>query len=114
MSLGRCKPFRPAVAVCQIATGRGKLQVQPCPQCPVSDGRPEKAACRDGPLTEVARLARPHGEFKKSLGANALEHTKTPDVHQWQDSRQPEAGVLEERAIFRIRAFHASDVDQHL
>ena len=20
----------------------GKLQVQPCPQCPVSDGRPEK------------------------------------------------------------------------
>jgi hypothetical protein len=25
-----------------IATGRGKLQVQPCPQCPVSDGRPEK------------------------------------------------------------------------
>jgi hypothetical protein len=22
--------------------GRGKLQVQPCPQCPVSDGRPEK------------------------------------------------------------------------
>jgi hypothetical protein len=25
-----------------IATGRGKLQVQPCPQCPVSDGRPER------------------------------------------------------------------------
>jgi hypothetical protein len=25
-----------------IAAGRGKLQVQPCPQCPVSDGRPEK------------------------------------------------------------------------
>lgn len=25
-----------------IATGRGKLQVQSCPQCPVSDGRPEK------------------------------------------------------------------------
>jgi len=25
-----------------IATGRGKLQVQPCPQFPVSDGRPEK------------------------------------------------------------------------
>ena len=22
--------------------GGGKLQVQPCPQCPVSDGRPEK------------------------------------------------------------------------
>ena len=26
-----------------IATGRGKLQVQPCPQCSVSDGRPEKS-----------------------------------------------------------------------
>jgi len=26
----------------QIATGRGKLQVQPCPQCPVNDGQPEK------------------------------------------------------------------------
>ena len=25
-----------------IARGRGKLQVQPCPQRPVSDGRPEK------------------------------------------------------------------------
>jgi hypothetical protein len=25
-----------------IATGRGKLQVQPCPQCPVSDGRPKR------------------------------------------------------------------------
>jgi hypothetical protein len=25
-----------------IAPGRGKLQVQSCPQCPVSDGRPEK------------------------------------------------------------------------
>jgi hypothetical protein len=25
-----------------IATGPGKLQVRPCPQCPVSDGRPEK------------------------------------------------------------------------
>jgi hypothetical protein len=26
--------------------GEAKLQVQPCPQCPVSDGRPEK----DGPV----------------------------------------------------------------
>jgi hypothetical protein len=25
-----------------IATGRSKLQVEQCPQCPVSDGRPEK------------------------------------------------------------------------
>src|ERR1700719_2128995 len=30
------------VAVGSLATGRGKLEVQPCPQCPVSDGRPEK------------------------------------------------------------------------
>jgi len=30
--------------------GGGKLQVQPCPQYPVSDGRPKKAACRDRPL----------------------------------------------------------------
>jgi hypothetical protein len=30
------------VRIGSIATGRGKLQVQPCPQCPVSDGRPEK------------------------------------------------------------------------
>ena len=27
-----------------IATGRSKLQVQPCPQYPVSDGRPEKGS----------------------------------------------------------------------
>ena len=27
-------------------TARGKLQVQPCPQCPVSDGRPEKRDLR--------------------------------------------------------------------
>ena len=33
-----------------IATGWGKLQVQPCPQCPVSDGRPE----RGGPVVNEA------------------------------------------------------------
>ena len=32
------------VSVGSIATGRGKLQVQPCPQCPVSDGRPDSCA----------------------------------------------------------------------
>jgi hypothetical protein len=38
--------LRPAeVAVGPIATGRGKLQVQPCPQCPASDVGPKKAAC---------------------------------------------------------------------
>ena len=30
------------VADGSLATGGGKLEVQPCPQCPVSDGRPEK------------------------------------------------------------------------
>ena len=30
------------VAFGSIATGRGKLQIQPCPQCPVSDGRFQK------------------------------------------------------------------------
>src|SRR6478672_8927689 len=33
---------RPVHTVGSLATGRGKLEVQPCPQCPVSDGRPEK------------------------------------------------------------------------
>jgi hypothetical protein len=39
-----------------IATGWGKLQVQRCPQCPVSDGRPEKGGLSLGPLPEVAGL----------------------------------------------------------
>jgi len=30
------------VRIGSLATGRGKLEVRPCPQCPVSDGRPEK------------------------------------------------------------------------
>ena len=28
--------------MCHSRLGGGKLQVLPCPQCPVSDGRPEK------------------------------------------------------------------------
>jgi hypothetical protein len=36
------KTVVPNVAFGSIAIGWGKLQVQPCPQCPVSDGRPEK------------------------------------------------------------------------
>jgi hypothetical protein len=46
LSLGGCKPFlrvRPAVAVCQSRLG-GKLEVQQCPQWPVSDVGPKKAA----------------------------------------------------------------------
>jgi hypothetical protein len=42
LSLGRCKPFLPLPS-CDypgsIAAGPGNLQVQPCPQCPVSDAR---------------------------------------------------------------------------
>jgi hypothetical protein len=34
--------FPGALGFGSLATGRGKLEVQPCPQCPVSDGRPEK------------------------------------------------------------------------
>jgi hypothetical protein len=34
----------PSIALSTIATGRGKLQVQPCPQCPVSDGRRKKGS----------------------------------------------------------------------
>src|ERR1700730_15692455 len=45
LSLGRCKPFL-TVPSCEfrvsIATGPGKLQVQPRPQCPDSESRPEK------------------------------------------------------------------------
>ena len=33
----------------QSRLGRGKLQIQQRPKCPVSDGRPKKAACRDRP-----------------------------------------------------------------
>ena len=33
---------RPDYTFGSIATGGAKLQVQPCPQCPFSDGGPEK------------------------------------------------------------------------
>jgi hypothetical protein len=36
----RCRERAPSIT--SFATERGKLQVKPCPQCPVSDGRPEK------------------------------------------------------------------------
>jgi hypothetical protein len=45
LSLGRCKPFL-TVPSCDfrvsIATGPGKLQVQPRPLCLESNGRPSK------------------------------------------------------------------------
>jgi hypothetical protein len=36
-----------------IATGRDKLQVRPCLQCPVSDGRPEKGGLSLGPIGDI-------------------------------------------------------------
>jgi hypothetical protein len=56
-----------------IATGRGKLQVQPCPQCPVSDGRPEKRHS-DNPIPIPSLLAdQPYNTKatdKKSAGSD--------------------------------------------
>ena len=39
-----------------FATGRGKLQVQQCPQCPVSDGRPEKGGLSLRPKCDITSL----------------------------------------------------------
>jgi hypothetical protein len=55
-----------------FATGRGKLQVQQCPQCPVSDGRPEKgglvmgqnATSRPYSITSSAVASRVGGTVK--------------------------------------------------
>jgi hypothetical protein len=61
-----------------IATGRGKLQVQPCPQCPVSDGRSEKGGLSrwatsgsDQPhsITSSARPSKGNGTFNPSAFA---------------------------------------------
>jgi hypothetical protein len=52
--------FGPAyVSSRSIATGRGKLQLKPCPQCPVSNGRPEKGglSLRAQEETLLPRLA---------------------------------------------------------
>jgi hypothetical protein len=60
LSRGRCKLLFDGVVLrlpFAHATGPGKLQVQPCPQCPVSDGRPESGGLRDGPLPDT-RAAR--------------------------------------------------------
>ena len=40
-----------------IATGRGKLQVQPCPQYPVSDDRPEKGGLSLRAIIESRRFS---------------------------------------------------------
>jgi hypothetical protein len=37
-----------------IATGRGKLQVLPCPHAPLATVGPKKAACSNGPQTDIA------------------------------------------------------------
>jgi hypothetical protein len=45
------------------------------------------------------------------LGADALEQTETPNVHERYYPRQPEASILEQRPIFRVRSFHAHQVN---
>src|SRR5260370_15858998 len=60
------------------------------------------------------QLGPTRGDGQKSLRADALEHAETRGVHERHYACQPEAGVLEEGPIFRIRSFHSPDVDQHL
>ena len=51
-----------------IAAGRGKLQVQPCPQCPINNDRPKKAARREGPTTDSRSAA---NKFHHSITSSA-------------------------------------------
>src|SRR6266567_7106956 len=61
LSPGLCNLFSGAALQlpCVIATGRGKPQVQPCPQCPESDGWPSKWCpsrwARTGPRPSALR-----------------------------------------------------------
>ena len=41
-----------------ITTGRGKLQIQPCPQCTVSDGRLEKGDLSLRATTKLMRCSK--------------------------------------------------------
>src|ERR1700704_691177 len=54
------------------------------------------------------------GPTKRVLRADGLECTETRGVHQRHYVCESETGLLQERPIFRIRSFHAPDVDQHL
>ena len=50
-------------ALGQSRLGRGKLQVQPCPQCPVSGGRPEK-----GGLSRWATTRQIDSDYSYAIG----------------------------------------------
>ena len=51
------------------ATGRVKLQVQPCPQCPVSDGRPEKGGLSLRAKNGIGRLVCRESSIVRGDGA---------------------------------------------
>ena len=57
-------------ALGSIATGRGKLQVQPCPQYPVSDGRPEKGGLT-GDRTILGRITKRGNGYLRTLFVQA-------------------------------------------
>jgi hypothetical protein len=56
-----------------IATGRGKPQVQPCPQCPVSDGRPEKGGLRHCPDCAAALHDPASGQISVVPASSAMK-----------------------------------------
>ena len=47
------------------------------------------------------------------LGADALEQSEPPGIHERNCTFQAEAGFFKEGSVFRIRSFHAPDVNQH-
>jgi hypothetical protein len=59
LSLGCASPFSGATLQlpCVIATGRGKPQIQPFPQCPESDSWPSKWRRRDGPKAGISKFS---------------------------------------------------------
>jgi hypothetical protein len=66
------------------------------------------------PIPELAGVGTAGVDCQKSLRADALEYAETRNVHERHYACQPEAGLLEQRPIFRIRSFYAPNVDQHL
>jgi hypothetical protein len=56
-----------------IATGPGKLQVQPCLQCSLATVGPKKAACREGPNPEITNYS-----ITKSASCWICEGTSRP------------------------------------
>jgi hypothetical protein len=56
-----------------LSARRGKLQGQPCPQCPVSDGRPEKGGLS---LRATSR----HDRYTKALAKRLQSHEKPREI----------------------------------